>query len=155
FDIYGTLIDNESGIFDALQPLLARSPRRFDRSHALSFYFESEVDVEERTPTEPCPSFLAQAHSDMSRRLGLAPSGAESSLFASSINNWPLVDGAVECLHNLRPFIPPLVAVVDVDHETLLKTTAFSTLSCGSIHLECVPYVSTLPRISGPPVSVP
>ncbi|KAJ7463617.1 HAD-like domain-containing protein [Mycena latifolia] len=127
FDIYGTLIDNESGIFNALAPLLSRCPYRFERAEALSFYFESESGVKERNAV-PYSEILALAHTDMSKRLGLVPSNVESSVFASSIVHWPLVDGAVECLQQLRPWIPALVALSDTDHETLQNTAAFSRL---------------------------
>ncbi|KAJ7852967.1 hypothetical protein B0H13DRAFT_2581432 [Mycena leptocephala] len=50
FDVYGTLIDSETGIFTALRPLLDRSPYEFDRHEALSFYFESEMEMKRRTP---------------------------------------------------------------------------------------------------------
>ncbi|KAJ6617705.1 hypothetical protein B0H10DRAFT_2434330 [Mycena sp. CBHHK59/15] len=61
FDVYGALIDNESGIFDALKPLLAQSPYRFNRWEALSFYFESEVEVKRRTPSAPYSQILADS----------------------------------------------------------------------------------------------
>ncbi|KAJ7701181.1 hypothetical protein B0H17DRAFT_881396, partial [Mycena rosella] len=81
--------DNESGIFNALQPLLARCPSRFERSEALSFYCEREGQVKEQTPATPYSEIMAQAYCDMCRRLGLAPSDAESSAFASFIVQWP------------------------------------------------------------------
>ncbi|KAJ7100926.1 hypothetical protein B0H15DRAFT_817771 [Mycena belliarum] len=65
----------------------------------------------------------------MARRLGLVPSDAEAFKFASSIAHWPLVDGAVKCLRALRPHVPALVALVDLDDSTLHKCAAFSALA--------------------------
>ncbi|KAJ7463636.1 HAD-like domain-containing protein, partial [Mycena latifolia] len=129
FDVYGTLIDNESGIFDALQPLLAQAPRRLQRREALTFYFESETEVKQCMPTAPYPQILARAHSDMATRLGLVATEEQSSLFASSIATWPLFNGALWCLQTLNPWIPILVALCDVDHESLRVTSAFTALA--------------------------
>ncbi|KAJ7146576.1 HAD-like domain-containing protein [Mycena epipterygia] len=129
FDIYGALIDSESGIFAALEPLLARCFRRFDRAEALSFYFESESEMKRRTPTARYPEILAQAHKDISMRLGLTSSNKETSQFASSILHWPLFDGAVQCLQTLYHQIPTLVALVDMDHDTFTQTASYPLIS--------------------------
>ncbi|KAJ6617684.1 HAD-like domain-containing protein [Mycena sp. CBHHK59/15] len=129
FDVYGTLIDNESGIFDALEPLLARSPYRFDRREALSFYFESEVEVKRRTPSAPYSQILADAHDDMALRLGLSLSPGESTVFAASAASWPLHDGALWCLQTLRQRLPALVGILEVDETTARHSTAFATLA--------------------------
>ncbi|KAJ6617678.1 HAD-like domain-containing protein [Mycena sp. CBHHK59/15] len=129
FDIYGTLIDNESGIFDALEPLLALSPYRFDRREALTFYFESEVEAKRRTPSAPYSQILADAHDDMALRLGIALSDGESTLFATSAATWPLHDGAVWCLQTLRQWLPALVGILDVDETTARHSTAFAALA--------------------------
>ncbi|KAJ6595018.1 HAD-like domain-containing protein [Mycena vulgaris] len=129
FDIYGTLIDNESGIFDALQPLLVRCPHRFERREALTFYFESEIEMKQRMPAAPYSEILTQAYTDMASRLGHPTTEDEASSFASSIFEWPLFDGAVWCLQILKPWIPVLVGLFDVDFETVLKTPSFATLA--------------------------
>ncbi|KAJ7177440.1 HAD-like domain-containing protein [Mycena crocata] len=128
FDAHGTLIDNESGIFAALQPLLARCTRTFDRQEALGFYFESETEEKKRTPAAPYLDILAAAYNDMSARLGLRCADDETSSFVSSMFTWPLFDGALECVQRLHPRIPTLVALLDVDYATLLRTSAFQAL---------------------------
>ncbi|KAJ7723005.1 HAD-like domain-containing protein [Mycena maculata] len=128
FDIYGTLIDNETGIFEALEPLLAQCPHRFTRREALTFYFESEIEVKKRLPTSPYSEVLALSHEDMAMRLGLSSSTTQSSAFAASIFDWPLFDDAIQSLQALRPWIPAIVAVVDIDQETLCKTSSFPPL---------------------------
>ncbi|KAJ6617690.1 HAD-like domain-containing protein, partial [Mycena sp. CBHHK59/15] len=129
FDVYGALIDNESGIFDALKPLLAQSPYRFNRWEALSFYFESEVEVKRRTPSAPYSQILADSYADMALRLGLSLSVGESAVFAASSTNWPLLDGAVWCLQTLHPWIPALVGILDVDEDTARRSAAFAALA--------------------------
>ncbi|KAJ6478080.1 hypothetical protein C8R47DRAFT_1139300 [Mycena vitilis] len=128
FDVYGTLVDHETGIFDALGSLLSRSSYQFERREALSFYFESESEVKERQPSIHYLLILAEAHRNMALRLGISITAAESSKFASSLFDWPLFDDAVQCLQTLQPYIPALVALVELDAETLCKTAAYHTI---------------------------
>ncbi|KAJ7982960.1 HAD-like domain-containing protein, partial [Mycena polygramma] len=131
FEVYGTLIDKESGIFAALQPLLKRSPYNFDRQEALSFYYESEAEVKRRTPGIRYGQILADAYDDVALRLGMTPlDSMESSAFAQSIKHWPLLPAADWCLSNLKriPSIS-LVAIADVDHDCLMRTAAFTVLA--------------------------
>ncbi|KAJ6478092.1 hypothetical protein C8R47DRAFT_1323159 [Mycena vitilis] len=80
----------------------------------LSFYFESESE-RRRTAIWLCG-------------LGINITAAESSEFASSLFNWPLFDDAILCLRSLQPYIPGLVALVELDAETLCKTAAYRAL---------------------------
>ncbi|KAJ7361387.1 hypothetical protein DFH08DRAFT_951954 [Mycena albidolilacea] len=111
FDIYGTLIDKEAGVFEALGSLLSHSAYQFDRNEAVSFYLESELD-------------------DVALLLGIEYTEPDSLLLAQSINDWPLVLHAVSCLATLRT-IPGLsiAAIADADHDSLLRTPAFAALA--------------------------
>ncbi|KAJ6576478.1 HAD-like domain-containing protein [Mycena vulgaris] len=131
FDIYGTLIDKEAGVYDALQPLLGRSTYNFNRREALSFYFESEMEMKRLNPEARYSQMLADTYEDVALRLGTTPETiAESAVFAQSIKDWPLIHGADWCLYQLTR-IPSLsiVALTDVDHGCLEQTTAFSTIA--------------------------
>ncbi|KAJ7167285.1 hypothetical protein C8R43DRAFT_984774 [Mycena crocata] len=129
FDVYGTLIDNESGIFDGLQSLLSRSPRRFERQEALTFYFESEVAVKQRAPSKVYSQILHKAYEDMALRLGLSPPTGGAATFAHSLPHWPLHADALWALHTLRCVVPTLAALVDMDHSTCVRTPAFTALA--------------------------
>jgi 2-haloacid dehalogenase len=50
FDCYGTLIDWESGIHAALQPLLARVGRPVPRQEVLETFARHESEQEAQTP---------------------------------------------------------------------------------------------------------
>ncbi|KAK7061957.1 hypothetical protein R3P38DRAFT_2832533, partial [Favolaschia claudopus] len=106
FDIFGTPIDNECGIYEALKPLLAQCPYQFERWEALTFYFESEVAVKLRMPTAPYFKILAEAHGDMANRLGLLAADDLASTFASSIATWALFNKALPCVSNLAAQVP-------------------------------------------------
>ncbi|KAJ7630108.1 HAD-like domain-containing protein [Mycena polygramma] len=117
FDVYDTLIDRETGIFSALQPLLNQSRYAFTRHEALSFYFESEMEMKERTPRAPYAQILADTYRDVALRLGIAPvSATDVSLFARSADNWPCIPDAEWLLSIWH-------------HEFLLRTPAFASLA--------------------------
>ncbi|KAJ7614061.1 hypothetical protein FB45DRAFT_937832 [Roridomyces roridus] len=126
FDIF-VFIDNESGICDALQPLLRRSHKNLSRLKALSLYF----DVEREIKDDPAPasdlSLLHRVHERFSCRLGLTCTPSESAAFAASITNWALVPGAVECLKRLYPYYP-MYSIVDIDKESILSCAAFNLI---------------------------
>ncbi|KAJ7117238.1 HAD-like domain-containing protein [Mycena crocata] len=129
-DVYGTLIDRETGIFTALRGLFERSPYQFERPEALSFYFESEAETKKRQPDAPYSQILAYAYDDVVLRLGMRSEGTDSSIFAQSIKDWPAIPAAEWCLSALRT-IPSisLVAVVDVDRDSLELTTSYVSLA--------------------------
>ena len=54
FDTYGTLIDWESGIYEALAPLLDKLPIRLERDEVLELFAECEMRQ------HSCSSFLRQ-----------------------------------------------------------------------------------------------
>ncbi|KAJ7283185.1 HAD-like domain-containing protein, partial [Mycena rebaudengoi] len=130
FEIYGTLIDKETGLFNALRPLLERSGRDFDRREWLSFYFESETEMKRRTPSARYSQILADTYNDVSLRLGLTPVQGESLLFVQSIGTWPLFDGVDWFLHCLLtvPSIS-LVAITDMDHDSFHRTASFIAIA--------------------------
>ncbi|KAK6978019.1 hypothetical protein R3P38DRAFT_2665536 [Favolaschia claudopus] len=127
-DVYGTPIDNETGIFTALQPLLAGSTYRFERHEALSHYFELESEAKTRFPTMPYFNILAHTYAELALRLGHGCTPAESATFAVSSFHWPLFPGAIECLAFLRTRVPHLVALLDMDFTMFSHTAHFTVL---------------------------
>ena len=66
FDCYGTLIDWESGIWDALQPLIARSQRNdISRNKGLEAFATFETKQELDTPNMLYPDLLTRVHADI------------------------------------------------------------------------------------------
>ncbi|KAJ6463339.1 HAD-like domain-containing protein [Mycena sanguinolenta] len=130
FDVHGTLIDKEFGVAEALLPLLSQSPYQFDFYEAVSFYLESEYEVKKRIPEAPYTRILSETYEEVALRLGIESTSPDSALFAESIANWPLVPYVEWCLATLRA-VPGLSisAIADMDHDSLLRTSAFATLA--------------------------
>ncbi|KAJ5682655.1 hypothetical protein N7462_005820 [Penicillium macrosclerotiorum] len=126
FDVYGTLIDWESGILVALQPLLLTGNVQFSREHLLTVYQELESTQQRLTPDMPYSQLLATIHPLIAARLGLgAPSEAESQQFGSSIGHWPAFPDTVAALRRLAEHYK-LVVLSNVDRASFAQSNAGS-----------------------------
>lgn len=102
FDCYGTLIDWETGIWDALQPLLARNRGGVSRAQALAGFGTLEDRIERESPTLPYPQVLAAVHSALAQEHGLRTTPALDRAFGRSVGGWPAFADTAEalrCLH--------------------------------------------------------
>jgi len=103
FDCYGTLIDWETGIWDALQPLLmynaASSP---GRNEALSQFGALESRLESDQPALPYPEVLCRVHAALAAAGGLRTTAALDREFGQSIAAWPAFADTAEALRLLK-----------------------------------------------------
>ena len=89
FDCYGTLIDWESGIFAALQPLLQRCAPPPARNAALEAFARHESAVEEASPRMLYSDVLAEVHRRLAREWNAPMTDAEHARFGASVPDWP------------------------------------------------------------------
>lgn len=102
FDCYGTMIDWESGIWTAFQPLLdANGSGDIDRAAVLREFAAVESAVEAEHPTLLYPSILMEVHREVARLLELATSPALDAAFGASVPDWPAFDDSTEALTRL------------------------------------------------------
>ncbi|CAK5271373.1 unnamed protein product [Mycena citricolor] len=127
-DLYGTLIDNETGIYNALLPVLDLCGQSLSRSKALTLYFDIEDDWKKRFPGLIYSEIMRKSYDDFRLRLGLDCSPGGAAKFLESFFDWPLFPDAVEALSQLVPGLLVLAGVADVDFETLFKCAAFQAL---------------------------
>ncbi len=103
FDCYGTLIDWETGIWDALQPLLTENGREeVARGAALEAFGVEEADLEARAPSMRYPEILARVHRALAKRFGLLTRDELDSDFALSLPQWPAFADTAEALRALK-----------------------------------------------------
>ncbi len=103
FDCYGTLIDWEAGIWDALQPLLMENGcEAVTRRQALEAFGAEENDQEARTPSMPYPEVLARVHRALAKRIGLLTRDELDSTFAASLPHWPAFADTAGALRALK-----------------------------------------------------
>ena len=102
FDTYGTLIDWETGIWDALQPLCTRLAAPPTREAALAAFAQAESACQAATPDLLYADLLAATHRTLARNWGCEPDDAESIRFGQSVGDWPAFADAAESLAYLQ-----------------------------------------------------
>ena len=103
FDCYGTLIDWETGIWDALQPLIMHNgASAVGREEALALFADSEHRVQTKWPDLPYPEVLARVHAAWARGTGLQSTRNLDRDFGRSIANWPAFPDTAAALRELK-----------------------------------------------------
>lgn len=101
FDCYGTLIDWESGILSALQPVVRAHGITRSDEEVLSLYGELEVAAE-RGEFMPYRDILREVMRGFGRRLGFEVSQAEADSLPQSIARWQPFPDTVAALQELK-----------------------------------------------------
>ena len=114
FDCYGTLIDWESGIFTALQPLLANGGNALARDAALEAFARHEAAQERETPDMVYSDLLARVHARLAREWGVAADAGADLRFGASVPDWPAFPDSAAALAYLKQHYK-LVILSNVD----------------------------------------
>jgi 2-haloacid dehalogenase len=101
FDCYGTLVDWERGILEALRPLLAAHGLAEDDEALLARYARLETAAE-AGPYRRYAEVLAAVVDGLGAELGFEPTPAERASLAASVPSWPPFADTVEALARLR-----------------------------------------------------
>ena len=116
FDCYGTLIDWESGIWAALQPLLWANDRPIGRADVLAEFGRLETRQQQETPRLRYPDLLAKVHHDLAGTLGMTSTEALDSAFGASVPKWPAFTDSAAALSYLgRRYRMVILSNVDRD----------------------------------------
>ncbi len=102
FDTYGTLIDWESGIFNALEPLLDKLPIRLQRDEVLELFAEFEIAQQTETPSQIYSSLLCDVFRSMANKWQLKITDEEAEAFGKSVKHWPAFEDSPAALQYLR-----------------------------------------------------
>lgn len=117
FDCYGTLIDWETGIFTALQPLLARARPALDRDRVLEAHAYHESTAQARTPAKRYPDLLATVYKRLAEEWGLSPAWGEAQAYGASVAAWPAFADSADALAYLKDHFK-LVILSNVDNAS-------------------------------------
>ena len=102
FDCYGTLIDWESGIWDALQPLIMRGGSDVTREAGLLAFAKFEHHHERESPELRYPELLARVHRSIAEGFGIETSDALDAAFGASVPLWPAFPDTADALRALK-----------------------------------------------------
>jgi 2-haloalkanoic acid dehalogenase type II len=117
FDCYGTLIDWESGIWEALQPLLGGNTPELSRADVLGLFGRIETDQEAASPALRYSDLLTVVHRDLANALNLETTDDLDNAFGASVPRWPAFPDSSEALRSLSERYR-LVVLSNVDRES-------------------------------------
>ena len=117
FDCYGTLIDWESGLMAALQPLMRLAGREGARDAVLAEFAAHESAQQATTPAMLYPQLLTEVHRRLARDWGVVAPEAAHVAFGRSIPDWPAFPDTVEALRYLKQHFR-LIILSNVDRDS-------------------------------------
>jgi 2-haloalkanoic acid dehalogenase type II len=121
FDCYGTLIDWESGMVEALKPLTARVSRPLSRNQILEAHARHEASQQEWTPAKRYSELLAIVYKRLAEEWGVAASADECAAYGRSIKDWPAFHDSAEALEYLKRHFK-LVILSNVDNGSFSES---------------------------------
>jgi 2-haloalkanoic acid dehalogenase type II len=121
FDCYGTLIDWETGILNALQPWAAWRGADRSSSELLELFGRHESHIEAAHPTMPYPEVLATVLRRLASSLDLDASDVECAEFGASVTAWPAFADTAPALRRLKERYR-LIIVSNVDRASFARS---------------------------------
>jgi 2-haloacid dehalogenase len=117
FDCYGTLIDWEAGMIEALKPLTGKASRPLKRDEILEAHARHESAQQVQTPAKPYRDLLSTVYRRLAEEWGVAASWADCVAYGRSIRNWPAFRDTAASLQYLKRHYK-LVILSNVDNES-------------------------------------
>ena len=115
FDCYGTLIDWETGLLTALEPLRGRS--HIPDGELLEAYGVIEFEVEQEFPSLAYSLLLEKVHTRLCQRLGVSEDDVEAAKLGASVGDWPAFPDSAEALRYLKQHFK-LIILSNVDRAS-------------------------------------
>lgn len=123
FDCYGTLIDWETGMFDALKPLTEMAGRTLTRDEVLEAHARHESSQQLQTPAKSYRDLLPIVYKRLAEEWSVSVSWAECVAYGQSVKNWPAFPDSAEALAYLKQHYK-LVILSNVDNESFAASNA-------------------------------
>jgi 2-haloalkanoic acid dehalogenase type II len=121
FDCYGTLIDWETGIYQALAPWLEAQGASATRGPMLEAFAKAEAAQQAATPGLRYPELLARVHAKVAKRLEAAPDAAAAAAFGGSVGDWPAFPDSAAALAYLKEHFQ-LVILSNIDRASFAES---------------------------------
>ncbi|WP_250507933.1 haloacid dehalogenase type II [Caballeronia sp. GAFFF3] len=123
FDCYGTLIDWETGIFEALRPLLDRVQPELTRDQVLEAHARHESSQQKYTPGKRYQELLAIVYKRLAEEWGVSFTQEDCMVYGRSIRDWPAFPDSADALRYLKQHYK-LVILSNVDNESFAHSNA-------------------------------
>jgi 2-haloacid dehalogenase len=116
FDCYGTLIDWESGMVEALKPLTSRVSHELSRNDILEAHGRHESAQQLQTPGKTYRDLLPIVYRRLAEEWGASTSWEECVAYGRSVRDWPAFMDSAGALQYLKKHFK-LVILSNVDNE--------------------------------------
>ena len=116
FDCYGTLIDWESGMVEALKPLTSRVGRELSRNEILEAHARHESSQQLQTPGKAYRDLLPIVYKRLAEEWGTSAPWEECVAYGCSVRNWPAFVDSAGALQYLKKHFK-LIILSNVDNE--------------------------------------
>jgi 2-haloacid dehalogenase len=123
FDCYGTLIDWETGMVEALQPLTSKIKKPLSRNAILEAHARHESSQQVQTPAKLYRDLLAVVYSRLAEEWGVAVNWDECQAYGHSVKDWPAFPDSADALQYLKQHYK-LVILSNVDNESLAASNS-------------------------------
>ncbi len=120
FDCYGTLIDWEHGLLNALHPVLTKHNIEISDAEVLELYAKLEYETEQGQYRD-YRSVLRIVLQSLGSRLGFAPTENELHSFSESVRDWPAFPDSASALRALKRKYK-LAIISNVDDDLFAKS---------------------------------
>jgi 2-haloacid dehalogenase/putative hydrolase of the HAD superfamily len=123
FDVYGTLIDWESGMVEGLKPLTDRVSWSLSRDEILQAHAYHESTAQAWTPAKRYSDLLAVVCRRLAEEWGVAVDWQECVAYGQSVQHWPAFPDSAEALEYLKQHYK-LVVLTNTDNESFAYSNA-------------------------------
>ncbi len=123
FDVYGTLIDWESGMVDALKPLTDKVSRTLTRDDVLEAHAYYESTTQRWTPGKRYSELLPVVYRRLAEEWGVDVTWEECVAYGLSVRQWPAFDDSREALTYLKRHFK-LVVLTNTDNLSFSGSNA-------------------------------
>lgn len=123
FDVYGTLIDWESGMIAGLKPLTGQLGDSFTRDQVLEAHAFHESTTQRYTPAKVYSHLLATVYKRLAEEWNLATTWEDCVTYGRSVEHWPAFPDSAEALAYLKDHFK-LVVLSNVDNASFAHSDA-------------------------------
>ncbi|MEM6678010.1 MAG: haloacid dehalogenase type II [Pseudomonadota bacterium] len=123
FDVYGTLIDWESGMVTGLKPLTDKLSRQLSRDEILEAHAYHESTTQRWTPAKKYSELLAVVYRRLAEEWGAEVSWEECQAYGLSVRQWPAFEDSRDALAYLRQHYK-LIVLTNTDNTSFSGSNA-------------------------------
>jgi putative hydrolase of the HAD superfamily len=117
FDCYGTLIDWESGMIEALRSLTSRVNGKLERNQILEAHARHESRQQLQTPAKRYNELLAIVYKRLAEEWGVSVSLDDCEVYGNSVRAWPTFTDSPSALQYLKKYYK-LIVLSNVDNRS-------------------------------------